>query len=195
MKTLSPLIPTIRTAVLAVAILSSASFAQEPEKLTQPGIIAGTMDIDFKTRKSLDAKGQPTKGTADAYSVAMTVAKTTEFKGTIQRTPFVPGLLGLQEQKGQLNYSIDLSVINPVDMSQKKTVGKWVGTVPVGKDGVYSVEGAGDSPLRIAVDAMGKAQAFTDKFGGKLVGKSRKPSQAITYIQSLKKFITCPLVS
>jgi hypothetical protein len=186
MKTLFPLIPTGRAAILAVALLSSAALAQEPEKITQPGIISGTMDIDFKSRKNLDAKGQPAKGAADVYSVAMSVAKTTEFKGAIQRLPHVPGVLGLQEQKGQLSYSLDLAVINPVDMSQKKTVGKWVGTVPIGKDGVYSIDGTPDSPLRIAVDAIGRAQAFTDRFGGKLVGKSRKPSAAMTYIRQLQ---------
>lgn len=163
----------------------SAVLAQEPEKLSQPSIINGTMDIDFKSRKDLDDKGKPKKGAADVYSVNLNVAKTTEFKGTIQRLPFVGGVLGFQEQKGQLVYGIDLAVINPVDMSQKKNIGKWVGTVPIGKDGVYAVAGAPDSAHRIAVDAMGKAQAFTDKFGGQLVGKTKKPSSAVTYIRQM----------
>nr|MDQ3624402.1 hypothetical protein [Verrucomicrobiota bacterium] len=154
-------------------------------KMTQPGIIAGTMDIDFKTRKNLNEKGQPQKGHSDTYTVACSVAKTTEFKGTIQRQPPIAGLLGLQEQKGHLNYSVDLVVINPVDMSQKKTVGKWVGTVPIGKDGVYSVDGLPDSPHRIAVDQVGRAAGFTDRFGGKLIGKGKKPSNAVTYIRQL----------
>lgn len=169
---------------LSVA-LAAAACAQEAEKITQPGIIAGTMDIDFKSRKNLTDKGQPQKGAADSYFLSMNVAKTTEFKGQIQRQPFVGGMLGLQAQPGQLNYAVDLAVINPVDMSQKKTIGKWVGTVPISKEGVYSVEGAADSPLRIAVDAIGRAQAFTDRFGGKLVGKGRKPSNAVTYIRKL----------
>jgi hypothetical protein len=61
------------------------------------------------------------------------VAKTTEFKGVIQRLPFVAGILGFHEQPGQLSCAPDLAVINPVDMSQKKTIGKWVGMVPMGK--------------------------------------------------------------
>lgn len=162
-----------------------SAWAQEPEKITQPGIIAGTMDIDFKSRKNLDEKGQPLKGHSDVYSLALNVVKTTEFKGTIQRQPAVGGLLGLQAQPGQLVYGIDLSVLNPVDMSQKKTIGKWVGTVPIGKDGVYSAEGLPSSQNRIAVDAIGRASAFTDRFGGRLIGKGKKPNNAVTYIRQL----------
>ncbi len=185
-RTLSRFPQSTLLAGLTLCIAATATLqAQEAEKLSQPGIIAGTMEIDFKSRKNLTDKGQPQKGVADTYSVAMNVAKTTEFKGQIQRLPFAGGILGLQEQKGQLNYSLDLSVINPVDMSQKKTIGKWVGTVPVAKDGVYAVEGAADSPLRIAVDAIGRAQAFTDRFGGRLVGKGKKPANAVTYIRQL----------
>lgn len=167
----------------AMASIHCTAHAQEPEKLTQPGIISGTMDIDFKSRKMLDAKGTPEKGASDDYTVNLTVAKTTEFKGQIHRLPAIPGLLS--EQKGQITYGIDLAVINPVDMSQKKTVGKWVGTVPISKEGVYSVAGTSESPLRIAVDAVGRAAAFTDKFGGRLIGKGKKATSAITYIRQL----------
>jgi hypothetical protein len=171
------------TAALGVTLLLPAH-AQEPEKVSQQNAIAGTMDIDFKSRKNLDEKGKPAKGAADQYSLAINVAQTTEFKGTTQRLPLIPGLLG-PAQKGQLNYSIDLSVLNPANLSQKRTVGKWVGTVPISANGEYNVEGASDSPHRIAVDAIGKAAAFTDKFGGKLFGKSRKPASAVTYIRKL----------
>lgn len=158
--------------------------AQEPEKLSQQNAIAGTMEIDFRTRKNTDEKGRPMKGVTDQYSLAMNVAQTTEFKGQIQRTPTLT-TLGVQSQKGSLNYSVDLSVLNPANLSQKKTVGKWVGTVPISANGEYSIEGAADSPLRIAVDAIGKAAAFTDKFGGKLVGKGRKKTDPVTYMRQL----------
>lgn len=170
---------------LLIASSLSPALAQESEKLTQPGIISGTMDIDFRSRKNLTEKGQPQKGEKDIYNMIFSVAKTTEFKGNIQRMPFLPGTMGFQEQRGQLVYSIDLAVLNPVDMSQKKTIGKWVGTVPISKDGVYSVEGLPDSAHRIAVDAIGRSAAFTDKFGGRLIGKGRKPSNAVTYIRQL----------
>ncbi|MGV3532308.1 MAG: hypothetical protein ACO1QR_08045 [Chthoniobacteraceae bacterium] len=187
MKTTFSLPPVVRTTILAGFAASTvlSAFAQEPEKLNQEGIISGTMDIDFKSRKNLDEKGKPMKGHSDVYSVALNVVKTTEFKGTIQRQPAVGGLLGLQGQPGQLVYGLDLAVINPVDMSQKKTIGKWVGTVPISNEGVYSVEGTPASPHRIAVDAIGRASAFTDKFGGRLIGKGKKPANAITYIRKL----------
>jgi hypothetical protein len=158
--------------------------AQEPEKVSLQNAIAGTMDIDFKSRKNLDEKGKPQKGAADQYNVALNVATTTEFKGTIQRLPSIAGLIG-QTQKGQLNYSVDLSVLNPANLSQKRTVGKWVGTVPIATNGEYNIEGTADSAHRIAVDAIGKAAAFTDKFGGKLIGKGKKPANAVTYIRKL----------
>ena len=158
--------------------------AQEPEKLNLQGAIGGSMDIDFKSRKNLDEKGKPQKGVSDQYTLSLTVAQTTEFKGSIQRQPAVGGILGMG-QKGQLAYSVDLSVLNPANLSQKKTVGKWVGTVPVAANGEYNEEGLSDSQQRIAVDAIGKAPAFTDKFGGKLIGKGKKAASATTYLRQL----------
>jgi hypothetical protein len=177
--------PSLRALILGGFVsLAPALRAQEPEKLNLPNAIAGTMEIDFKSRKTLDDKGRPQKGVTDQYSVNLNVAQTTEFKGSIQRLPTVGGLLG-SGQRGQIQYSVDLSVLNPANLSQKKAVGKWVGTVPMGTDGVYAVDGAADSQHRIAVDAIGKAPAFTDKFGGRLVGKGKKPAHAVTYVRQL----------
>lgn len=158
--------------------------AQEPEKLNLPAAISGTMDIEFRTRKSLDEKGKPQKGVTDQYTLALTVAQTTEYKGSILRQPPVAGILGTG-QKAQLVYSVDLSVLNPANLSQKRAVGKWVGTVPVAANGEYNEEGLPDSLQRIAVDAIGKAPAFVDKFGGKLIGKGKKSATAVTYLRQL----------
>ena len=166
------------------AFAPTAARAQEPEKVSLPAAITGGMDIEFRTRKNLDDKGKPQKGVTDQYTVSLVVAQTTEFKGSIQRQPAVGGILGTG-QKAQLTYSIDLAVMNPANLSQKKSVGKWVGTVPVAGNGEYNEEGLPDSQQRIAVDAIGKAPAFTDKFGGKLIGKSKKPASAVTYIRQL----------
>lgn len=188
MKTSPSFSPATRNLLLGAFALSTAlnaAHAQEPEKITQPGIITGTMEIDFKSRRNLTEKGLPQAGAADVYSVNLNVAKTTEFRGTIQRLPYIAGFLGFKEQTGQLVYGVDLAVLNPVDMSQKKTIGKWVGTVPINKDGVYSIDGQPDSQHRIAVDAIGRAAAFTDRFGGRLVGKGKKPNNAVSYIRKL----------
>ncbi|MFN0126935.1 MAG: hypothetical protein ACKV19_09670 [Verrucomicrobiales bacterium] len=174
-------------ATIAMLGLSPAGLTQEPEKITQPGAISGTMNIAFNTRTNLTDKGKPAKGAKDVYEVALNVAKTTEFRGKIERQPLiVSDILGRQEQPGQLQYAINLAVFNPVDMTQKKTVGKWVGTVPINAGGIYQADGPADSRHRISVDAIGRAPAFTDNFGGRLLGKGKKSSGVISYIRKVQ---------
>ncbi|MEO6594380.1 MAG: hypothetical protein ABIP94_06475 [Planctomycetota bacterium] len=157
--------------------------APAPATLTEEGVIAGTMDIEFETRSKLDTTGDLKKGSAalgakDTYKLAIQVAKTTEFSGTITRMPkLFSSVLGRTKQDASLYYSVDLTVINPSDPKQKKVVGKWVGTVPVDPEtGAYDLSGgkAKESALRVKVDATGKAQAFEDVFAGKLIGKAEK---------------------
>lgn len=165
--------------------LSTAAFAQQPAagpaQITEEGIIAGTMDINFETRTKLDTsgdlkKGSPAIGAKDTYKLAIQVAKTTEFSGAITRMPkLYSSILGRTKQEGALGYSIDLTVINPNDPKQKKVVGKWVGTVPVDPEtGAYDLSGgkAQESALRVSVDAVGKASAFQDTFNGRMLGKA-----------------------
>ena len=55
---------------------------------------------------------------------------------------------------------------------QSKDVGKWVGDVTVDPaSGAYDLSG---KPARIAIDAVGKAQAFNDNFGGRLHRQGRE---------------------
>lgn len=174
-----------RTSLLLATVLSLAPFAraQAPTLLTEEGVIAGTMEIDFETRSKLDTsgdlkKGSPALGAKDTYKIALQVAKTTEFAGTVTRMPkLFSSVLGRTKQEASLGYSLDLAVMNPNDLKQKKVVGKWVGTVPVDpQTGAFDLSGgkAQESALRIAVDAVGKAQAFQDMFGGMLLGKAEK---------------------
>lgn len=161
--------------------------AQELEKISQPGAITGAVNINFATRTRLNDQGKPQAGAKDVYEVGLIVGKTTEFKGKVERQPLITSsLLGRVEQKGQLFYSLDLAVFNPVNMTQKKTVGKWVGTVPITAEGVYELDGAGDSKQRISVDAIGKAPAFTDNFGGRLYGKGKKSSGVMSYVRQFQ---------
>ncbi len=161
--------------------------AQEPEVITQPGAINGTVTIAFGSRTSLDDKGKPQKGAKDVYDVNLSVAKTTEFKGKIERYPLiVSDLLGRTEQPSQIVFSIDLGVVNPADMTQKKTVGKWVGTVPINTNGVYALGGTGDSRHRISIDAIGRAPAFTENFAGNLYGKGKKTGGVMSYVRQIR---------
>lgn len=160
---------------------------QEPEKITQPGAISGTTTITFGSRTNLNEKGKPQKGAKDVYEVNLSVAKTTEFKGKIERYPLiVSDLLGRTEQPAQIVFSLDLGVVNPADMTQKKTVGKWVGTVPINTNGVYELGGTGDSKHRISIDAIGRAPAFTENFSGNLYGKGKKTGGVMSYVRQIQ---------
>lgn len=161
-----------------------------PEVVTKERFIAGTMDIDFGTRTNMDTTGDLRKGSAalgarDTYKFTMNVAETLEFAGTITRQPSLySSILGRRQQEALLTYSVDLSVLNPRDLKQKRAVGKWVGTVPIDPaTGQFDLAGgrAKDSPLRISVDAIGRAAAFQDNFSGRLVGKAEKKEGLVSY--------------
>jgi hypothetical protein len=175
--------------LVSLALASPGSVrAQEP--LTKEGVIAGTMDIEFGTRAKLDTsgdlvKGSPALGAKDTYKLDLVVAETTQFEGTISRQPnLYSSVLKRRKQDAQLVYSINLLLMNPKDLKQKKPVGKWVGTVPIdGDTGAFDLSKGVDkeSPLRIAVDTAGAATGFTENFAGKLVGKAEKKEGLASY--------------
>jgi hypothetical protein len=179
---------TLASAVLLCAWAASVTWAQT--EVTEDGVISGTMTIDFKTRTQLDTSGDLKEGSAalgvqDLYKFALNVAKTTEFAGEIKRQPTLySSILQRHKQAGQLVFDLKLSVLNPRDLTQKKQVGSWVGTLPHDPaTGTYDLAGgaAVQSPLRIAVDAVGTAKSFSDNFSGKLVGKAEKKEGLAAY--------------
>lgn len=166
------------------------AFAADAPTLTEENVIAGTMDIDFRTRSQLDSTGDLKSGSAalgakDKYKFDLTVAKTTKFTGEITRQPnLFSATLARKKQEAQLWYSVDLAVMNPKDLKQSRVVGKWVGTVPVDTaTGAFDLSGGtkSESPLRIAVDAVGSAKAFTDNFSGRMMGKAEKKENLAEY--------------
>ncbi len=182
---------TLVLAVVAWAGLAAApARAQQAEVITEDDIIAGTMDIDFGTRANLDTSGDlkagsPALGAKDHYKLTLNVAKTTQFSGEITRQPnLYSKIIQKRKQDAELGYSIDLAVLNPKDLKQKKVVGKWVGLIPIDTaSGAYDLSGgaAKEHPLRVQVDAVGKAPAFTDPFGGLLRGKAEKKTDLASY--------------
>lgn len=185
-----------RVAVLAgtcvVAIAAPALAQVKPEPMTEDNVIAGTMDIVFETRTRPDTsgdlkEGSPAKGVKDKYTFALSVAKTTEFAGFVERQPSLfTKTLQRRQQDAQLFYKVDLAVLNPRDLKQKRVVGTWVGTVPIDPaSGAYDLSGGGKlkdpSPLRIDVNAVGKAPAFKDAFDGRLVGKAANKANLASY--------------
>lgn len=180
-------IPGIGDLLVPASVLARQA---EPPALTEDNIINGTMDIDFRTRSQMDTtgdlkQGSPALGAKDKYKFDLSVAKTTKFTGEITRQPnLYSATLARKKQEAQLWYSVDLAVLNPKDLKQSRVVGKWVGTMPVDTaTGAFDLSGGAksESALRIAVDAVGSAKAFTDNFSGRMMGKAEKKESLADY--------------
>lgn len=192
MMMMNPPITMRRFAPLAVAafmMVASVAPAQL-EQVTEQNIITGTMDIVFNTRTEKDRTGEllpnsPARGAQDVYTFNMRVATTTEFAGTIRRQPnLYSSLLRTRQQNAQLEFDINVSVLNPRNLEQKRQVGKWVGLVPINtEDGSFNLAGGREfeRPLRMAIDTVGAAQGFTDNFSGRLVGKAENKETLSAY--------------
>jgi len=174
----------------ATAAAPVAALAQDGADLITGNAVTGTMDIDFNTRTKLDTSGDLKKGSAalgakDLYKFTFRVADTTEFSGQVTRQPnLFSSVLARKKQDARLGFKIDLAVLNPRDLKQKKTVGNWVGEVPIDtQSGAFDLSGgaANESNLRIFVDAVGSAKSFTENFGGRLVGKAETKENLASY--------------
>jgi len=155
------------------------------DQVTEKDVINGTMQITFNTRTNLDSsgdlkEGSPAIGIKDQYHFTMKVAKTTQYDGDIFRQPkLYSSVLKRTKQEGLMSFNTYIKVLNPANLSQSKDVGKWVGDVKVHPtSGAYDL---GAANLRIAIDQVGKAAAFEDKFGGKLIGKAEKKESLSGY--------------
>ena len=183
------------SALVLGSLLAVGSFLVQPanaqnDLVTDEEAITGTMEIDFATRAKLDTSGDLREGSAalgvkDKYKFNINVAKTTNFAGEITRQPnLFSKVLQRKKQEAALGFSVDLAVMNPKDLKQKRVVGKWVGTVPVDPaTGSFDLAGgaAKESALRVQIDTVGKAQGFEEKFGGVLVGKAEKKEGLASY--------------
>lgn len=174
--------------VMAALLLAAPAGAQDD--LLNDDVITGSMTIDFKTRTSKDTSGEfvegsPALGVQDSYALDMTVVKTVQFTGKIVRQPNIyTKMMRKLKQGAALGFDITLAVLNPKNLSEKKVVGKWVGNVPINTEtGAYDLAGgkAEERPLRIAIDTVGAAKAFTDAFAGRLVGKAEKKDNLAQY--------------
>lgn len=161
------------TALALSAGLAAPTFAQDAANLAPADAIKGTMQITYNTRTpSGMEEGSPKAGVKDTYVVDLTVNNTRKFGGNISRQPRITSMGGLRTvQQPQYDYSMKLSVINSKDPSQVKTVGDWVGAMPVEeKTGAFILDSGADTgrQLRISVDV---GTPLKDNFGGRLYGK------------------------
>ncbi len=171
----------------ALLCLAPVARAADDNTITEDDVINGTMNITFNTRTNLDQsgdlkEGSPALGAQDQYNFQMNVAKTTQYNGDIFRQPkLYSSILKRSKQEAKMAFNTYIAVLNPNDLKQRKDVGKWIGEIAIDPvSGAYNL-GGGESPLRIAIDAVGKAQAFTDKFGGTLQGKAEKKETLTSY--------------
>ncbi len=161
---------TFLAAVLALATSAGAQTAV-------PAIpkIVGTLNIDFQTRSG----DTPAVGTADIYKVNLAVTDSLVFAGTVKAKPYIAGALsavGYGAQGASVDYDIGLQVKNPANPTQTKTVGKFVGAVPIDRKGTYRYQ---DGTLRIAIDATGRAADFTSTFRGTAAGKAPEGAESV----------------
>ena len=180
---------TLATAMVLAVFQVCAWPVLAADKTDQPAstpTIKGKLDIDFKTRTQCDDKGRPEAGVKDEYKLTLAVADTVDFQGTITRLPALfSSVLGREQQSGALNYNLDVLIHNPAKLTETKSAGKMVGTVPIDKNGVYKYN---DGNLRIAVNAMGKSQASESAFRGTAAGKP--PKNESTVARAKKKALT-----
>jgi hypothetical protein len=145
-----------------------AAAAVDPD-LAPAEAIKGEISMTFNTRTAAGTDdGAPKKGVKDAYAVNLTINGNRQVSGQITRQPRIKRLIQTVQQP---QYDFDLKWIALIKDSGPRTVGNWVGVMPLDlKTGAYTLDGGGDSKraLRIMVDV---GQAFTDEFGGRFYGK------------------------
>lgn len=169
---------TLSIALLAGSGLVLASQAVlANESVTQDGYVTGTMVIDWHSRLPQNQENDaPKPGIADVYQLDATVGNTF-YKGSIQCVPYVFSRhLGRLLQEGSCQYDVNIGVINPADTSQRAVVGKVVGTAPKDREGRVDL---GRANLRVEVQAMGRAQAFTSNFAGVVVSSPVKATSTL----------------
>jgi hypothetical protein len=173
----------VQFAALAMLIAAPA-IAQAPNPYTAPenvpGVIKGTMDIQFATRTQLDQTGKaPRPGALDTYTVNLEVGNAVLFQGKVERRPWLPtSLLGTTLQEGYLSYDLNTLIRNPANPTQTAVAGRWIGAMTLDGSGKYSLlqSPADKGRVRLSVNAVGSSPASSANFNGEIQG--RLPPQA-----------------
>jgi hypothetical protein len=152
------------------------------DQFSERGIV-GTVAIDYDSRKHKASDGQPEPGFNDKLAVDLNVGKDTAFKGSIVRTPQVAGNLGIK-QSANMRFDVDLVVFNPANRAQTMSVGRWVGDIPVGSDGVYQLNKDKGASVRFAITQKGGAPA--GDFGGIIRGRKLGSSKLMELANQVK---------
>ncbi|WP_439817052.1 hypothetical protein [Zavarzinia sp. CC-PAN008] len=176
---------TLAAGLVATALPWGAAWAQSnTEAVSMDGAIKGRMDIVFDTRTTRDTTGDvpdgsPALGAMDTYNVDLDVMNSVVMKGAVTRLPWLPSdVLGVTQQQGAMTYDLRLSLRNPANPSQTRTLGGWIGAMKTDGAGLYHFNEPpeGKGKMRIAIDAIGNSQGFVSEFQGTMQG--RIPAQA-----------------
>lgn len=175
--------PLFLLVLLFTAALLRAQVAPPPPIAPVPAdvFIKGEIGIKFNTRSSADANGKPKEGVTDKYTLSVNVSNSALFRGTIEQTPYIAGMIG-SAQAGHLDYGIECDVVNPKNPSQTRNVGRLFGQVPVDEKNVYHFT---DGNLKLVVFPMGTAKGFESNFKGLALGKP--PASSEGFFSKLKK--------
>lgn len=146
--------------------------------------IKGEVNITFNTRTvSGTEEGAPKRGVKDIYAVNLTINANRQVTGNISRQPRIRQMRIRTVQQPQ--YDFDLNWIALITGQGPRTVGKWVGVMPVDpSSGAFVLDGGGDQQraMRIAVDV---GQAINDQFSGRFYGKPEDKSKLT--VESFKR--------
>jgi hypothetical protein len=165
------------------------------DPVTQKGVVTGEMFIKFDTRTQMDDSGKlkdgsPKLGARDTYFFTLKVLNQVVFDGKIARQPTLYSkTLQRPQQEAMFDFEkLDIQVVNPRDPSQKRTVGRWTGVIPIDPTtGVYNLGGSNDRPFRIFIEATGRAPQIDERCSGKLVGKAIKKEGLVS--QTYKRVV------
>jgi len=171
----------MKTLPLFLLFLSCSALALAQSTPAPEIFIKGEMGIKFNTRTNTDNDGKVKEGVADKYTLSINVSNSALFRGTIQHTPHISGLVG-SAQLAHLDYAIECDVVNPKNPSQTRNVGRLFGSVPVDDKNVYRF---GEGNLKLVVFPVGTAKGFESNFKGLAVGKA--PASAEGFLSKLKK--------
>lgn len=186
-------VPAFAVAALCLGGAIGASAQPAPPAAdgskTEKGVITGEMFINFDTRKQMDDSGKlrdgsPKLGARDTYFFTLKVLNQVVFDGKIARQPnLYSKTLQRRQQDAMFDFEkLDIFVLNPRDPSQKKQIGRWTGAIPIDTNsGAYNLAGSNERPLRIFVEATGRAPQIDERFGGKLIGKAEKKEGLASY--------------
>jgi len=171
----------------AVTLGAASAPALAVDQFSERGIL-GKMVIDFESRKNPASDGQPKPGVTDKYAVDLNIGKDTAFRGEIIRTPQIVGAVGIK-QGANMEYKLDLIAFNPVNRAQTMSVGRWVGDIPIGSDGVYQLSKDKGASLRFAMTMKGGAESsnFDGAIHGRQLGKAKLFELAQQVTETVKK--------